>query len=596
MIPGKYAFAEDTATWETKASMTSPHCLFGTEVIDGKIYAIGGTNGASCIKTTEVYDPTANTWTLLAPMSTARSRFQTEVIDGKIYVIGGYESSVLSSVEVYDPSTNIWTTLASMSTARHFFQTEVINGKIYAIGGSGIKTAEVYDPSTNAWTPIASMSVARISFQAEVIDNKIYVMGGSGTATGEVYDPSTNAWTSLASMSTIRYNFQTEVIDGKIYAIGGDNGSSYLNSVEVYDPSTNVWTTLASMPTARQYFRSEAINGKIYVMCGSNASSRLLSAEVYEIATNTWSTIESLSIARQYLQSEVLNGKIYALGGHSDITAYTIVETYTVTSDVTSSPTNLTAIAGNAQTTLSWIAVSGSGVSYSIKRAETSGGIYTTIAPGVTPTEYTDTSVTNGVTYYYVVSAVDSSGSESSDSNEASATPQAEIIDAPSNLNATAGDAQVFLTWNAVDGATNYNIKYSITNGGPYTTITSASTTFTHTGLTNNVTYYYVVSAVTSDGESANSVEVSATPASTATETGNAILTIYLSNQTARLYDLTTDELNDFLTWYDNKAEGIGSIRYGFNVAAKSSAYISSTEYVIFDQIVAFNIDEYSAE
>jgi hypothetical protein len=50
-------------------------------------------------------------------------------------------------------------------------------------------------------------------------------------------------------------------------------------------------------------------------------------------------------------------------------------------------------------------------------------GPYTTIA-SVTATTYTDTNVTNGTTYYYVVSAVNSAG-ESGDSNEASATPQA---------------------------------------------------------------------------------------------------------------------------------------------------------------------------
>ena len=74
--------------------------------------------------------------------------------------------------------------------------------------------------------------------------------------------------------------------------------------------------------------------------------------------------------------------------------------------------------------------------------------------------------------------------------------------------------AQVVLNWSASGGATNYNVKSSTTNGGPYITIASpATTSYTNTGLTNGTTYYYVVSAVNAAGESSNSIQVSATTA-----------------------------------------------------------------------------------
>ena len=83
----------------------------------------------------------------------------------------------------------------------------------------------------------------------------------------------------------------------------------------------------------------------------------------------------------------------------------------------------------------------------------------------------------------------------------------------PGGLNASAGNAQASLTWNASSGATSYNVKRATTNGGPYTTIASpAGTSYTNTGLTNGTTYYYVVSAVNGVGESANSSQASATP------------------------------------------------------------------------------------
>jgi hypothetical protein len=84
----------------------------------------------------------------------------------------------------------------------------------------------------------------------------------------------------------------------------------------------------------------------------------------------------------------------------------------------------------------------------------------------------------------------------------------------PAGLSATAGNAQVVLNWSISGGATSYNVKYSTTNGGPYDTIASpTATSYTHTGLVNGATCYYVVSAANTYGESSNTVQVSATPA-----------------------------------------------------------------------------------
>jgi regulation of enolase protein 1 (concanavalin A-like superfamily) len=84
---------------------------------------------------------------------------------------------------------------------------------------------------------------------------------------------------------------------------------------------------------------------------------------------------------------------------------------------------------------------------------------------------------------------------------------------APANVVATPGNALVSLSWNASSGATSYNVKRSLTNGGPYTVITNVtSLTYTNTGLTNGTAYYYVISALNAAGEGANSVQVSATP------------------------------------------------------------------------------------
>ena len=86
----------------------------------------------------------------------------------------------------------------------------------------------------------------------------------------------------------------------------------------------------------------------------------------------------------------------------------------------------------------------------------------------------------------------------------------------PAGLSAVAGNAQVVLNWSAASCATSYNVKRATVSGGAYTTIAASiiSTSYTDTGLTNGDTYYYVVSAVNTAGESALSPEASATPVS----------------------------------------------------------------------------------
>lgn len=83
-------------------------------------------------------------------------------------------------------------------------------------------------------------------------------------------------------------------------------------------------------------------------------------------------------------------------------------------------PTGLTATAGRRKITLNWNASAGA-ASYNVKRSSVSGGPYNVIATGVTATTYVNSSLTQGATYYYVVSAVNSAG-ESGNSNQASAT------------------------------------------------------------------------------------------------------------------------------------------------------------------------------
>jgi hypothetical protein len=84
-------------------------------------------------------------------------------------------------------------------------------------------------------------------------------------------------------------------------------------------------------------------------------------------------------------------------------------------------PTILTVLTNYGQVSLTWSAVAGTSITYNVKRSPSNGGPYTTI-DNTSSTNYTDTSVLNGTTYYYVVSAV-GSGGEGPDSAQVSARP-----------------------------------------------------------------------------------------------------------------------------------------------------------------------------
>jgi trimeric autotransporter adhesin len=82
---------------------------------------------------------------------------------------------------------------------------------------------------------------------------------------------------------------------------------------------------------------------------------------------------------------------------------------------------------------------------------------------------------------------------------------------APTSLTVTkSGSGLVTLSWSSAAGATSYNVKRGTTSGSETVIATGIGTTsFLNSGLASNTSYYYVVSAVNSSGESANSNEVS---------------------------------------------------------------------------------------
>jgi regulation of enolase protein 1 (concanavalin A-like superfamily) len=130
-----------------------------------------------------------------------------------------------------------------------------------------------------------------------------------------------------------------------------------------------------------------------------------------------------------------------------------------------SAPGSLTATPGDAQVVLSWPTASGA-TRYNLKSATTNGGPYT-ILTNVITTGYTNTGLLNGTNYFYVVSSLNIAG-ESTNSAQASATPQA-----PPNLFISPSGMNFMFSWPVA--STGFTLQ-STTNiaSENWTTLTSA--------------------------------------------------------------------------------------------------------------------------
>jgi fibronectin type 3 domain-containing protein len=188
------------------------------------------------------------------------------------------------------------------------------------------------------------------------------------------------------------------------------------------------------------------------------------------------------------------------------------------TATVPGAPT-LAATGGNAVVHLSWTVPADGGspiTGYGLYRGTASGAetLLTTVGAGAS---FDDTTVTNGTTYFYEVTALNAVG-EGSRSNEASSTPQtAPTTPGSPKLSGSPGNAVVHLTWTVPgDGGspiTGYTVYRGTASGGEtMLTTLAAVTSFDDTTVTNGTTYFYQVTALNAAGEGSRSNEISKVP------------------------------------------------------------------------------------
>ena len=323
-------------SWNVKTPMKyERRCGFA--VLDGKIYAIGG----SYTDIVERYDTTTDTWTTLTPMPTSRD-VSPIVYQGQIYCIGGTTNDVgpspaivrsLNVVEAYDPTTDSWSQKASVplegkySFERYYYaamKAIVVNEQLFVIAESG--ELYLYNSTSDSWNSKIIPVETNLYSSLYVVDEQLFFITSSREM--YLYNPVTDSWTKKTSpppsdSNYVFYPFIT-VVDNKI--IIGDHqktvaspGSVNLN-LRIYDPKTDVWSERKTNSKSVIFYGGSmfvgATSGKyapknLYIFGYeqtdvNDRDSFQAFTWIYNPITDVWSTSTAIAEFRNVLNSQLL--------------------------------------------------------------------------------------------------------------------------------------------------------------------------------------------------------------------------------------------------------------------------------------------------
>ena len=277
----------------------------------------------------------------------------------------------------------------------------------------------------------------------------------------------------------------------------------------------------------------------------------------------------------------IVNGTMWETWSYKVTDTFSWLRLFSPEYTISAAPAAPVVTAGNSATSgkpmLTWDAVDGA-TSYRVYRATSQNGPYRLLG-SVTTTTYVNTGAKDGVTYYYMVTAVNDSG-ESAFSNTVSgqnkavtSKPAAPVV----KIGNSATSGKPMLTWNAVSGATSYKVYRATSQNGTYSLLGSVTvTSYTNTGAKDGVTYYYKVKAINSAGESAYSNTVSGQSKTVTPKPAAPVVKIGHSATSGK----------PMLTW--NAVDGAASYKV-YRATAKNGAYsvINTTKALTYTNVGA---------
>jgi large repetitive protein len=555
-----------------------------TGLVNGTTYTtrVAAVNAAGTGAWSAPSGPTTPATTPGAPTNLAAAVGNGQVTLSWTAPVSNGGSPITDYVIEYSTNGSTWIVFADgVSTATTATITGLVNGQEYlfrsaAVNAVGIggyaTTGNAAVPATTPGTPTNLVTTAG---NAQIALSWTAPADGGAAITDYVIEYSTNGstWivfadgTATATSTTI-----TGLVNGTTYTVR----VAAVNSVGTGAYATSSPVTPATTPGAPTNLTTTIGNTQIALSWTAPASNggAALTDYVIQYSTNgsTWTTFnDGTSTTTSTTVTGLTNGQAYtvrvaainAVGTGSYVTSGSVTP-----GTVPGTPTGLSATAGNAQIALSWTAPANTGgypiTDYAIEYS-TNGSTWIVFADGVsTATTATITGVSNGTTYTVRVRAQNAIGSGSYVTS-GSVTP-ATTPGAPTNLIASAGNAQISLTWtapasNGGSAITDYVIQYS-TNGSTWVTFadgTSTTTSTTITGVSNGTTYTTRVAAVNAAGTgnyvtsgSVTPAGVPGTPSNLVATAGNGQISLSWtapSNNGAAITDYVVEYSTNGSTW-----------------------------------------------
>ncbi len=603
--PASELFDPTTNSWSPAAPPPNDHSNGTASLVGGKVLVVGTSRSGTGIS--DIYDPATNSWSATGNLNVPRYLHTATVLaNGTVLVAGGCSPAVggvLSSLELFDPATGQWTRVGNLSEAR-MSQTATLlpSGQVLFSGGlngAQVPTAstELVDslnlqavptsvpgapgagygnigdrvvtlnwsaPGDDGGAPITGYRLT--TFVGAVLQSSVlvpavglfpqYVVTGLTDGTAYTFSvaavnsvgtgpaaPFPGSFTPVAGYPDAPTNVVAVGLDASAqlsWTVPSDNGNAITGYAINSSPDGGFQScpgspcTFLHLTNGTSYtFTVVAINSMGWgpPSAPSNAVTPINTNGFPDAPTDvialglpngsvtvSWtapaangSPITGYTINWNSF-SNLSSGSVSCVGSPCSVTGLTNGTWYTFTVTATNAigtglawlsstaapgsvpgvPTNVSATAGNAQATVTWIAPSSDGGPINGYWVNWSNGSQSCMG---SPCDITG--LTNGTIYTFTVTATNNvgTGPESEPSN---AVTPSDVPGAPTVVSATAGYNQATLSWTvpAANGSpiTGYTVNWS---GGSQP---CAGSPCTITGLTNETSYTFTVTATNAKG------------------------------------------------------------------------------------------------
>ena len=561
-------------TWTALASAPPIGVNHAMVLSDGSILTDNG-DGNCCRLTPDSHGSYRNgTWTRLASMNYSRMFFASEMLtNGNVFVAGGEYGSGRRHAELFDPLNNVWTKIPDPLPGPAFSDAMgkiLPDGNVLVAPVSQFGGCRIYNVADNNWQTAASTANQDETCWVKLANDSILTIN-TGSINTEHYVPSTDTWVADGNLPVPLYGNGAELgagfllPDGRVFYLGATPNTA------IYTPGSSAtsagsWVASATIPNNLGAVDAPAammVNGKVLCVVGpTNGFNGPCSFYEYDYTANAFTQVGAPGGGSTYGSSapfgtsllDLPDGTVLFIGGQNSQSLYVY------TPDGTPLAAGKPVVYGFAENTDGSYHLVGTGLNgisggaaygddeqmdsdYPLVRMTNSvtGNVYyartynwssTSVQTGgqIITTEFTLPQNLPAGTYSLVA---DANGNPS-----AARTFNYSPPGVPVGLAATGGNAFIKLTWNPSAGATAYDVKRSATTNGYFATIATVSsiTSYTNSGLTNGLTYYYKVAAVGGSGPSSDSVAVSATPTGPSLIPGATIVNLLPDYNRAGIY------------------------------------------------------------